>query len=393
VRFEGTARHADDAAAFKRLRVTQLALSDSYAGTESHVALLGQQLVALGVRARLVCGNQNERLIDEASAFGIDVRTVRLGKGNVPENWFAAYRDIMGWRPHLVHAHLGSSLLCGTVLTLAGRRPLVFTQHFIKPAYREASGLKAGSRTIAHRLIHKRVAGAIATTHVARMEMVTREGFDADRVTVIPLGIDIDHVTIAARHNQSSIHAELGLHHAAALIITPARLEQEKGHATLLAAMPLVLERCPTAYLLLAGEGALRESLENESRRLGVAKRVRFLGQRTDVPRLLAHSSLCVLPSYQEPFGLALLEAMAVGAPIVACDAGGPRDIVVHGETGLLAPPHEPQPLAAAIIAMLTDTARAREMGAAGQRRVKEHFSAQRMAEHTMRVYRDVMRR
>ncbi len=386
----GEDRGASSRAQQRDLRATELVLSDSFAGTEGHVALLSRGLAALGVKVRLVCGDRNTRLIDEMRDSGVDVRPLRLGKGNLPVDWRAAYRAIVGWNPHIVHAQLGSSLLCGAVLTWRGER-LIFTQQFVRPAYLNATGPGAVVRALGHRLAHGRVAYGIATTQLVRSEMIKREGFAKDQTTVIPLAIDAEHILTQARTDSSDVRTELVLPHDASLLIAPARLEREKDHHTLLACLPRVLARHPNTYLLLAGSGALESALREQAHHLDIMSHVRFLGQRADVPRLLLQGTLCVLPSYEEPFGLVLLEAMAVATPVVACNAGGPRDIVIDGETGLLVSPRDAGAMAQAVIAILTDRDRARAMGVAGRERVQRHFSARQMATRTLQEYRRVI--
>lgn len=374
----------------RRLRVTHVVLSNEFAGTEGHVALLSQELLSMGVNTRLVYGDQNRRLIDAVRDTNIELCPLQLGKGNLPVDWGVAYRAIAGWKPHVIHAHLGSSLLCGALLTPPTGR-LVFTQHFIRPAYREAKGLTHTTRAVLHRLAHKRVSRALATTHLARYEMVAHEGFASDKTVVVPLGIDVARIADQAHGAGGDVREEFGLGGDTRLLVTPARLEQEKGHQTLFEAFSRVLALHSNVFLLLAGTGTLAGVLREQAHEFGIDTHVRFLGQRTDVPRLLAQGTLCVLPSYEEPFGLALLEAMAVGVPVVACDAGGPRDIVADGETGLLVPARNPVAMADAIIAILANSNRAYEMGIAGQRRVQDYFSARRMAEQTLHVYRDIV--
>jgi glycosyltransferase involved in cell wall biosynthesis len=222
--------------------------------------------------------------------------------------------------------------------------------------------------------------------------MVAHEGFARDKSVVIPFGIDVQRIVEQAHGNRDDVRVELGLPRDAVLLVTPARLEQVKGHETLLACLPLVLAHHPNTYLLLAGSGSREQPLREQVRRLDIAERVVFLGQRADVPRLLAQAALCILPSYEDSFGLVLLESMATGTPVVACNVGGPSEIVSHGETGLLVPPQRADAMAEAIVLLLSAMDRRRTMGLAGRRRVIEHYSARRMAEQTLQVYREVTR-
>ena len=158
---------------------------------------------------------------------------------------------------------------------------------------------------------------------------------------------------------------EYGFPVGSPLVGIVARLEPEKGHATLLDAWPRVLERVPQARLLIVGEGTLRETLETQAEALDLlgercegdhcvgtrharpGAKVVFTGRRDDVPSVTAALDVAVLPSYREALGLAILEAMALSRPVVATNVGGIPEMVVDGVTGLLVPPHDPVALAA----------------------------------------------
>lgn len=370
------------------MRVTHLVLSNDFAGTEAHVALLAMQLAARGLRVRLVCGNRNERLLKEVRGPGVEMLPIEIGRGNLPVHWDQAHRAIVGWHPQIVHAHLGSSLLCGALLTSTTRRHLIFTQHFIRPAYRAASGARAVARSAAHRLIQRRLDHAIATTAIARDEMIDHEGFRAERVSVIPLGIDVGRVMGEASRAGTGIRRELALPPDSVLLLTPARLEEEKGHVTLIEAFGRVHGRFPRAHLLLAGTGTREAELRAIVRSSVASDRVHLLGQRADVPALLEQSICCVLPAYEEPFGLVLLEAMSLARPVIACNSGGPSAIVVDGETGLLVPPRDPAALAGAMATILERPDAAAQMGRTGHERVLAEYSAQSMTERTIQIYR-----
>jgi glycosyltransferase involved in cell wall biosynthesis len=116
-----------------------------------------------------------------------------------------------------------------------------------------------------------------------------------------------------------------------------------------------------------------------------------FTGFRGEIPALLAELDVLVLPSLWEGFGLVLLEAMAAGRPVVASRVGPIPEVVLHGETGLLVEPGEPEPLAAALIELLEHPTLAARLGAAGRRRVREHFTLDRMVAETEALYEEVL--
>ncbi len=155
-----------------------------------------------------------------------------------------------------------------------------------------------------------------------------------------------------SRQTDPELRRELTQGSGRPIVLTPARLHSQKGHIYLLQAAALV----PDALFVLAGEGPERRSLEDVAKGLGLETRVRFLGQREDIPDLLACCDVFVLPSLYEGLPLSVLEAMAAGKPVVATRIGGTAEAVVHGVTGMLVPPENPRELAAAIRTLLADS-------------------------------------
>jgi len=168
-----------------------------------------------------------------------------------------------------------------------------------------------------------------------------------------------------------------------AVAVVAARLVTQKGHGHLLEAA----RRLPRVRFLCAGDGPLRSDLERRAREMGVADRVTFLGHRTDIPALLHGADLAVLPSLYEGLPLSLVEAMAAARPVVATDVGGSREVVIHGVTGLLVPPGDPEALAGAIGRVASDPALAARFGAEGRRRVEADFTAEAMVARVEALY------
>jgi glycosyltransferase involved in cell wall biosynthesis len=197
------------------------------------------------------------------------------------------------------------------------------------------------------------------------------------RSHVVPLGIDLDHFAAATP----------ALSCTGRLVGSVARLAPQKGQRILLDAVPLVLRRHPDARFVLVGDGELRDELEHQAHRLGIADSVLFTGARTDVPELLASFSVFALPSYFEGLCLAVLEAQAAGVPVVATPVGGVRETVVPGETGMRCDPGDPVSLADGIARLLDDPDEARRLADEALRRVRERFGIERMVAETIAVY------
>jgi glycosyltransferase involved in cell wall biosynthesis len=154
-----------------------------------------------------------------------------------------------------------------------------------------------------------------------------------------------------------------------------------------------VLQKAPNTWLLLAGRGELEQELKEEAQRLGIAERVRFLGLRQDVPKLLAVMDVFVLPSLSEGLSIALLEAMRAGRPVVATRVGGNPELVIEGKTGFLVAAEDAPALAQAILKLLEDSNQAKTFGARARRLVEQQYTLDRMADEYLQLYQQAMRK
>jgi glycosyltransferase involved in cell wall biosynthesis len=208
---------------------------------------------------------------------------------------------------------------------------------------------------------------------------------------VILNGIDLDGLPPFALE-RSPARTAAGLPPARRLVAQVGRLAPQKDHRTFLAAAAIVADRAPDVDFLIVGEGEERAALEVEAGRLGLAGRVRFTGQRDDVPALLAGVDVLTLTSLYEGFPNVVVEAMATGAVAVATDVGGCRELVVAGETGFLVPPRDPSAVAEAVLRVLGDPSLARRLASAARRRVESELAVTVMAERIAAVYVALLR-
>ncbi len=212
-----------------------------------------------------------------------------------------------------------------------------------------------------------------------------------ERFHVVHSGVDIDRYRAAGADPEVK-RKELGLTRGEPIVLSVGRLEPVKGHRYLINAVPSVLKELPQARVLLCGDGALRGELEGLARNLGVAEEVIFLGEREDVPELLAASDLFVLPSLNEGMGRAVVEAMAAGKAVIATDVGGVPDLVADGESGLMVEAESPEQLAGAIVMLLKDEDLRRKMGVEGKNRAEE-YSIDAMLEKIDALYQELLER
>jgi glycosyltransferase involved in cell wall biosynthesis len=214
--------------------------------------------------------------------------------------------------------------------------------------------------------------------HVVYTSETDRRRDGRPRANVIELGIDLDRFTRGRRILDGVVVGNV------------ARLAEQKGHRDLVAAAPLVLERHPDTRFVVAGDGQLRAELETLARPLG--ERFAFLGERDDVPDLLASFAVFACPSHFEGLCLAVIEAQAAGVPVVATPVGGIVENVVDGQTGLLVPPNDPAALADAIIRILDDPELGRAFAERARPRVLQRYAQERMIQRTLALY-DSMRK
>jgi glycosyltransferase involved in cell wall biosynthesis len=212
----------------------------------------------------------------------------------------------------------------------------------------------------------------------------------ADKTVVIHNGVDINRFRSG---DGTAVRRELGLDAATPLAGIVGQVVPWKGHARFLDAAARAAEPLPRARFLVVGDNrfgdfpGLLDELEARSRELGLGDRVAFTGWRDDVVEVMNALDVLVLASENEPFGRVVIEAMACGTPIVSFRCGGPVEIIEHGRTGLLVEPFDTDAMAKAMTELLSDPARAAEMGRAGREVVEQRFSADAYARKVQDVY------
>lgn len=290
-------------------------------------------------------------------------------------------RLLLRHRVDLVHTHhVLDRLYAGLAARLAGV-PVVTTLHNTSPPARPVRGLRRRLGLSSTGGLGDRWARQAADRFVAVSQAVLRAQAEylripAERAVVIHPGVDLEELAKPVPEAElRALRAALGLG-AGPVLLHVGRLHEQKGQSYLLEAMLGLRARHPDAVLLIAGEGEERPRLEALVRRHGLEAPVRLLGQRSDVPALLALADLFVFPSvHKEGLPVAVVEASAAGLPVVAARTGPLEEAVEDGVTGLLVPPRDAEALAAAAGELLDDPGRRIAMGRAGRRRAAERFS------------------
>ncbi|NIA13105.1 MAG: glycosyltransferase [Nitrospiraceae bacterium] len=273
---------------------------------------------------------------------------------------------------HTSHAHMAACL----ARHLAGRGKVVVSRRVDFPPKRGAINRWKYRQPDKIVCVARYIAGVLRVHGVeeAKLEVV-HSGIEPSRFDVDPLP-----------------RAGLGVPEGVPLLGTVGALVGHKDHATLIAAMPLVLEALPDLHLVIVGEGGLRRKTEAQIANEKLQDSVHLLGYRTDVPRILRALDAFVFSSKEEGFGGVCSEAMCCGLPVVSTAAGGMPESVLHERTGLLVPIQNPKALAEAVIRVFSDADLARRLGEAGRQQACNELSAERMIEGNIAVYEALLK-
>ena len=226
----------------------------------------------------------------------------------------------------------------------------------------------------------------VCCSEAVRRSVEQRIGGGKNNFAIIPFGVD----TGWFREPRGISGRTIALQHELPVIGTVCRLvEPKKGLKYLLEAVAQLEQEAgkPVCQVLLVGEGPAEQSLRALSKRLGISARVAFAGVRRDIPQILSLMNIFILPSLYEGFGIAILEAMAAGKPVVGTMVGGIPEFVVSGQSGLLVPPGDAPALARAIKQLLDEPEKARAMGRQGQEHVTKHYSIDSVVRQHEQLY------
>ena len=288
----------------------------------------------------------------------------------------------------VIHAHNQGAMLYAGLAGLLTGRPMVSTRHGTSRSgefFRPDPSYRLLSRLMGHLCRYTICVGGDSYNIARRLDKVPES-----RLRLIYNGVDTARFTRPAGARER-VRDELGLSGDHLVMISVGRLSYEKDQASLLKALDALREELPGLRLVLVGGGPEMEPLKALSQELDLGSRALILGERDDVPDLLAAADLFVLPSLSEGISIALLEAMAAGLPIVATRVGGNHEVVDDGVTGILTPPASPSDLAQAIRALAADPGQARDMGQAGLMRAEQKFSLAATGRAYARLYEQAL--
>jgi len=303
---------------------------------------------------------------EKLRAAGVRIHEFGLHNRFSPSIAFRLHRLIKTGGYHIIHVHLFPGLYWGACLAwmFPGCR-WVYTEHSIWNKRRGFSW----ARWLEGR-VYRQYDRIVTISVSARQSLLTWQPCLKDRISIIPNGVELSMFEVS-KAQADSMRVKLDVDSDTKVIFYAGRLVKEKGVDVLLKAAASFGNF--NWRLFLAGDGPEMAHLKTLCFNLGLGDKVNFLGWRVDIPELMAASDLVVLPSRWEGLPLSLLEAMAAGKPVVACDVGGVSEVIRDNEEGFLVAPENPEAIKEAITKIILDPCLAQSMGDAGRQRVKDY--------------------
>ncbi|CAN5908593.1 glycosyltransferase family 4 protein [soil metagenome] len=363
-------------------------------GAERSLAELLPFYLANRIEPTIVClYRRKEGVEDSLRSLGYEIRY--LPAGRLPGKILALRRSLRAERPDLIHTTLFESNLIGRLAAAGTGIPLLTS--LVNTPYDPIRLQDPNINRLGISIVKSvdRWTGHFLTTHFHALTHAVKEAavqtlhIPPERITVIGRGRAPERLGTPSAERRAQARRHLGLRAEDEVILTVGRQEYQKGQRFLLEAMRLLVPTRPHLQLLISGRtGHATSELQELHESSGLGERVRFLGHREDVPDLLAAADIFAFPSLFEGFGGALIEAMALGLPIVASDLPTLREVVEPDGSGVLVEPASPPALAAAITRLLDDPELARALGSRGMEIFHERFTVERSAMQMIELYR-----
>ena len=363
------------------MRIIQIDRQRGWSGQAQQVFLTARSLHERGHKVLVVCrpaSKTGEYAVEE----GIEVLYLPI-KGGV--GFFVSAVKLISflWRNHydIIHCHGGRDhLLAVMARLLSPGIKVVRTKHNVNPV-KGGFGALLQYDWLTHRL---------TGVSKAACEYLKLAGVPSSKIQRVYSAYDATFVK--KQEPDPEALQSLGIGRNDLVIGTMGRLDSKsKGIVDLLHAAPIILEKLPHARFLLVGYAV--PSIINLAESLGLRKKIIFAGFRTDIPQILACMDIYVQPSVKEALCSAIIQAMAMGKPVVATRVGGIPELVVDGQTGLLCEAENPENLAQNILKLANQPELRHQMGLRGLERAIKHFSLDHMTDEIENVYRNVIQK
>ena len=371
------------------LRVCHVIGADLWAGAETQVVSTMSYLVAQpGITLTAVLFNDG-RLADELRRLGVGVVILDETRTSTLGIFLGLVRVLRAHRFDLIHLHKYKDGVLGSIAArIAGVPCIVRTMHGLAEPWQGWEQFKARLYDTLDRITLQCFADLVIAVSQRMTETLWESGYQPRMVTCIRNGLDLQQVTTTRPPQE--VRRDLGIEPRALLIGTVGRLSAIKGQVHLLRAARRVMTSQPWARFLFVGDGPLRNELLISAAELQLAACCVFPGARHDVYDVMSAMDIFALPSLNEGIPMSLLEAMALGRPVVASAVGGIPEVIQDRVNGRLVPPGDETALADACLELATNRELARAMGERARQTIEDSFSHERCGSALLNVYQSV---
>ncbi len=352
--------------------------------TESSMGWGGQEIrtvqESLGMTDRgyriIIAAPEKSIIFRRAKVAGIDTISAHFQKKN-PVSVLNLISLINRERPDIINTHSSSDSWATTIAAKLSRAKLkiIRTRHLSTPI----------SRSYLSRLIYDILPDIIMTTgEEIRQRMIHDNKFNASKILSIPTGVDLK------RFNPENVKPAFQVNGFSIGMIGV--LRSWKGHRFFIEAVPEILSQIHDAIFYIVGDGPQYENIKNLIQGLSLQDRVFMLGHREDIPEIIAAINVIVHPSYaNEGVPQTILQAMAMGKPVVASDAGAIKEVIMDGQTGFLIQPRSSHEIASRVIETYKNPELRAKFGKEGKRFIERFYSMDRMLDHIERLYNTLL--
>ena len=359
-------------------------------GTEKHLCAVLPQLKNETLDITVVGLQRRGALASEIEAAGIPVvtppfstrlffwRPLRLIAVCF---WLAAV--FRAQRPDIVHMFLPEAYLIAGPLAIIMGIPIRLMSRRSLNNYQTRRPFAAFIERQLHHHMHILLGNSNAVIQQLQKEI----GNGKTKTHLIYNGVEVEQFSNVKF--VSDVRSKLGIPKKAIVFAIIANLIPYKGHADLLEAFEMISDKLMLDWRLICvgKDSGILSNLKGQVRNRKLRGKILWLGQRTDIPNLLAAADVGVLASVEEGLPTAVMEGMAAGLPMVVTDVGGSNELVVDNKTGILVPPQNPKKMAASLLSLANDTVLRETMGLEGRARIREHFSLERCVTEYRSLY------
>jgi len=374
--------HDSDTAEAHALSIVGVDPELGFGGGETQVLGLTRALAAGGHRTELICDPAG-RLWEQATAASVRCHPIRIRNAIDLAAGVKLRAILKRERYDVVHFHTSRAHSMAPLARGFGSTLVVTRRMDYRP-----------NRVFAPYLYNRAVDGVIAISGGVA-DSLAAAGVDRARVSVVHSGVDCEHFRPPTAQERAEARGALGISEDDVVISAIGALEQRKGHRHLIEAIGALVAANKSLELkcFIAGQGSINRLLQNEVAIVRCGDRIKLPGRIDDARGILWASDVFAMPSLKEGLGVAALEAMASGLPVIASDVGGLREVVEDGRTGIIVAPANSAAIASAIGRLAESGELRAQMGSAARARVVEKYSVERMAAETLALYRECVRK